>query len=133
VVTPTPVVTATPTSTPTPIGGPSIIVNSVNCGDITATQRGVDVQITVSGVSHDSHSLTYLLETISPSGNIVADIQITIPADVPDPATTFIGTGFVSSPDTPAGTYKIIATPNGDVISTTFQAPDCSSSSSTMS
>ena len=79
------------------------------------------------------YTLTYLLEIISPSGNIVANIQITIPADAPDPATTLIGTNFVSSPDTPAGTYKIIATPNGDVISTTFQAPDCSSSSGIMS
>jgi hypothetical protein len=99
-----------------------ITINRVTCTDLTATERGVSVEFTVSGVFHDSQSLTYLAQLISPSGNVVHSAQITVPANAPNPASTLI---VFSDPLSP-GTYKIIATPNGEFASATFDAPDCS-------
>jgi hypothetical protein len=99
-----------------------ITINRVTCTDLSATQRGVSVEFTVSGVFHDSQSLTYLAQLISPSGNVVHSAQITVPANAPNPASTLI---VFSDPLSP-GTYKIIATPNGEFASATFDAPDCS-------
>jgi hypothetical protein len=99
-----------------------ITINRITCTDLTVTQRGVSVEFTVSGVFHDSQSLTYLAQLISPSGNVVHSAQITIPANAPNPASTLIVFSDALSP----GTYKIIATPNGEFASATFDAPDCS-------
>jgi Prealbumin-like fold domain len=113
-------------------GGASITIRSVSCGG-SPTQPQVNVDILVSGISHDSHSLTFLVEAVSPSGNLVSSRSVTVQATDPDPAGIFMGVSYISTPDTPAGTYKIIATPNGEIISTTFEAPDCLLSSANTS
>ena len=60
-----------------------VTINQVICTDLTATERGVDVQFSVSGVFHGTDPLTYIVQIISPSGDVTA--EITVPADAPDP------------------------------------------------
>lgn len=89
--------------------------------------------MTVSGQVHDSHALTVQVQTFAPNGYLVNLSQYTIPADAPDPATTFTGTAFTSSPNTATGASKIVVvTLDGPAISTTFQAPDCSTTTASM-
>jgi len=108
-------------------GGASITIRSVRCISDPNNGPTVAVEMTVSGQSHDSHAITVQVQTFAPSGYLVSLSQYTVPANAPDPATTSTGTAFVSSPNAPAGTYKIVAvTSDGQAISTTFQAPDCS-------
>jgi hypothetical protein len=81
--------------------------------------------LTVSGVPHDSLALSYPLLLFAPNGNLVGGGPVTIPSDASDPASTIIsGIGGPFSP----GTYKLIVIPNGEVLSETFNAPDCSRS-----
>jgi hypothetical protein len=90
--------------------------------------------MTISGQSHDSHPITVEIQIFSPDGHIVTLYQYIVPADAPDPATTFLGTaigvGLEPSPIppiVPGGTYRVVAvTSEGQSMSTTFQAPDCS-------
>ena len=102
----------------------SINVNRVLCTDITATQRGVAVEFVVSGVSHDSQALTYTVDLLSSSGNVIHHADINITPETPDPASTLI---VFSLPLTP-GTYTLRATANGQEAFATFVAPDCSTS-----
>jgi hypothetical protein len=101
---------------------PSITVTSVHC---TSTDH-LDIEMIVSRVYHDSHALTYQIQIFSPTGYLLRVLEYTIQPDYPDPTTTNFGLGIPLTPDTPAGTYKIIAIINGQAVSTTFQAPDCS-------
>jgi hypothetical protein len=103
-------------------GSARVTINNVQCTDITATERGITVGFTVSGVFHGSDPLTYIAQVISPSGDVIHSAEITIPANAPNPATTNIGFSFAGPP----GAYKIVATPNGEFASATFEAPDCS-------
>jgi hypothetical protein len=48
--------------------------------------------------------------------------EITIHSDAPNPASVLIGFNLFHPP----GTYKIVATPNGQFASASFAAPDCS-------
>ena len=97
-------------------------ITGVGCIDLTATERGIAVGFTVSGVFHGSDSLTYIAQVISPSGDVIHSAEITIPSNAPNPATTNVGFSFAGAP----GTYKIVATPNGEFASATFEAPGCS-------
>jgi hypothetical protein len=85
-------------------------------------QRGVSVEFVVSGVSHDSQALTYTVDLLSPSGNVIHHADINITPEAPDPASTLI---VFSLPLTP-GTYTLRATANGQEAFATFVAPDCS-------
>jgi hypothetical protein len=80
--------------------------------------------VVVSGVSHDSDALLYPLDIFAPNGNLSTNFIVTIPSDAPDPATTEITSGAPFSP----GTFKLIVIPNGQILSKTFNAPDCSRS-----
>lgn len=53
---------------------------------------------------------------------MVHHAEITIPPAAPNPASS--QTSFTLS--IPPGTYKIVATPNGQFASASFAAPDCS-------
>ena len=85
-------------------------VNEVICAGPTSTDRSVE--FIVSGVFHGMDPLTYLVQIISPSGDVIRSAEITIPGNAPDPSyyiywTTFIGMSFEGEP----GTYQIVATP----------------------
>ena len=94
----------------------------VHCTDLTATKRGTAVQFTVSGVFQDSNPLTYIAQIISPSGDVIHSAEFTIPSNAPNHATTNIGFSFAGA----SGTYRKVATPNGEFASASFEAPDCS-------
>ncbi|MGC1931838.1 MAG: hypothetical protein WA667_22950 [Candidatus Nitrosopolaris sp.] len=85
---------------------------------------GVGFLVVVSGVSHDSDALLYPLDIFAPNGNLSTNFIVTIPSDAPDQATTEITSGAPFSP----GTFKLIVIPNGQILSKTFNAPDCSRS-----
>jgi hypothetical protein len=108
--------------TPDP-GTPTIEVRSIHCTDLTANQRGVIVEFTVSGVEHDSEKLTYRIMLLSSEG-IRSEGDITIPANAPNPATTFAGLAFVPLP-TEEEKYTILVIIGDDLITETFVAPSC--------
>jgi hypothetical protein len=105
--------------------GPSITVSNVQCIG-TSTQQRIHIDVTVSGISHDSQPLTFQEQVFSPTGYLVRLHEYTIPANAPDPATTFIGEGIDLPLGPTAGTYKITDIINGQAVSTTFQVPECS-------
>ena len=102
--------------------GPSITINSFGC-----SPSGTSVDMTISGISHDSHPLTFQIQTFSPSGYLVKVFDTTVPDNAPDPATTHIISGSPSPPDgILVETYKIVAIINAQPISATFQVTTCS-------
>ncbi len=105
--------------------GPTITVSNVLCTG-TPAQPQISIDVTVSGISHDSHPLTFQEQVFSPTGYLVRLQEYTIPANAPDPATIFIGEGILLPPGPTAGTYKITDIINGQAVSTTFQVPECS-------
>jgi hypothetical protein len=106
--------------TPNP-GTPTIEIRSVHRTELTATQMGVAVEITVSGVEHDSEELTYTILVLSSEG-IVSTAQITIPANAPNPATTFINFALPLE----EGEHTLLAFIGGEEVRATFDAPSCS-------
>lgn len=80
---------------------------------------GVAVEFTVSGVEHDSEELTYSVQVVSSEGEIVHEADITIPANAPNPATTFIGLPLEE------GEYTLRAIIGDEVVTETFNAPAC--------
>ena len=103
-------------------GSARVNIINVHSVDLTATERGVTVQFSVSGVFHDTNPLTFIAQIISPSGDVIHSAEITIPGNAPNPATTNIGFSFAGPP----GIYQIVATPNGEFASASFKAlPDC--------
>jgi hypothetical protein len=101
-------------------GTPTIEIRSVHCTDLTATQRGVAVEFTVFGIEHDSEELTFDVLVISSEG-IEHAAEITIPANAPNPATTFIGFSLPLE----EGEHTILAFINGEEVRKTFVAPSC--------
>ncbi|HYA81907.1 MAG TPA: hypothetical protein VEH06_00465, partial [Candidatus Bathyarchaeia archaeon] len=101
----------------------SLTMTTPQC-EFLADFVGISFLVVVSGVSHDSDALLYPLDIFTPNGNLSGNLIVTIPSDAPDPATTEITSGAPFSP----GTFKLIVIPNGEVLSETFNAPDCSRS-----
>ncbi|CAN5863425.1 hypothetical protein BH23THE1_BH23THE1_24900 [soil metagenome] len=107
---------------------PSVTVTLVHCTDVSATERGLAVNTVVSNISHGTEPLTFQMGIFSPTGDPVKTppfVDITVPANAPDPAKTFVNLSFKSTSDTPAGIYKVMAIIKGQAISTTFQSPEC--------
>jgi hypothetical protein len=106
--------------TPNP-GTPTIEIRSVHRTELTATQMGVAVEITVSGVEHDSEELTYTILVLSSEG-VEHTAEITIPANAPNPATTFINFALPLE----EGEHTLLAFIGGEEVRATFDAPSCS-------
>jgi hypothetical protein len=106
--------------TPNP-GTPTIEIRSVHCTELTATQMGVAVETVVSGVEHDSEELTYTILVLSSEG-VEHIAEITIPANAPNPATTFINFALPLE----EGEHTYVAFIGGEEVRATFDAPSCS-------
>lgn len=102
-------------------GTPTIEIRSVHCTDLTATQRGVAVEFTVAGIEHDSEALTFTVLVLSSEG-VEHIAEITIPANAPNPATTFVGFSLPLE----EGEHTILAFINDQEVRETFVAPSCS-------
>lgn len=106
---------------------PQTISPSININSFSCSPSGTTVDMLISGISHDSRSLTYQVQTFSPSGYLVKVFDTTIPAAAPDPSATLIISGAPSPPDgILVGTYKIVAIINAQPVSATFQVTNCS-------
>jgi hypothetical protein len=82
---------------------------------------GVAVEFTVSVVEHDSEELTYTVIVLSSEG-VEHTAEITIPANAPNLATTFIGFSFPLE----EGEHTLLAFIGGEEVRETFVAPSCS-------
>jgi hypothetical protein len=101
-------------------GAPTIEIRSVHCTELTATEMGVAVEFTIFGIEHDSEQLTFTVLVISSEG-VEHIAEITIPANAPNPATTFIGFSLPLQ----EGEHTILAFINGEEVRETFVAPSC--------
>ena len=105
-----------PEPEPEPTNGIQLTINSVNCGENT-----VNVQTTVSNVERETEQLVFLIAWTAADGNLIFNNDITVPADAPNPSTTFIGLSQNVEP----GEYFIHVIVGGDVASESFTVPSC--------
>jgi hypothetical protein len=102
--------------TPNPVEA-SMEITSVSCTE----QNAVNIAITVSGIEHDSEAITFDVLVLSSEG-VEHFAKIPVPADAPNPATTFIQFTLPLE----QGEHTILAFVNGEELRETFVAPPCS-------
>jgi hypothetical protein len=101
--------------TPNPVET-SMEITSVSCTE----QNAVNMAITVSGIEHDSEAITFDVLVLSSEG-VEHFAKIPIPANAPNPATTFINFALPLE----EGERTLLAFIGGEEVRATFDAPSC--------
>jgi hypothetical protein len=101
---------------PEPTTGVQLTINRVGCGENT-----IHVDTTVSNIEHGSEQLVFLIAWTAADGDLIFNNGITVIANAPNPATTFVNLNQNVEP----GEYFIHAIVGGDVASESFTVLSC--------